>query len=63
MDRIEVEILTNVGGFSVDFGGQVLSFPITRTSKKGVPLHDSIFIVEGLKVLWWLRNFFNCCGL
>jgi hypothetical protein len=52
--RFEVETSASVGGLSVDFGVQCHFFLLTRTSKKGITLSDSISIVnwtEGLKTV------------
>jgi hypothetical protein len=59
MVRFEVEISASVGAFSIKF----VPFLMTRTSRKGIALSDSISIgnwMEDLKQSRWLRKFCNC---
>jgi hypothetical protein len=65
MVRFEVEIPVSVGAFAVHFGGQCHLFPDDQNTQKWIDLSDSISIVnwmEGLKLLRWLRKFFNHSG-
>jgi hypothetical protein len=47
------------------FVANVIPFLMTGTSRKGIALPDSIFIVNwvgGLKLVRWLRKFCNWSG-
>jgi hypothetical protein len=58
MVRTEVDISASAGGFSVGVGGSIVFFLMYTTSRLSVSVSIMNWM-EGLKLLSWLRIFYN----